>query len=83
MAKCKGCGAAIIWLKTKSGKPIPCNPKPVYVEDSGGDKIIVTTDGRVSNGRQEYVKSDNPAIIRGYVSHFATCPMAGALRKER
>ena len=84
MAKCKGCGAAIIWVKLKSGKSIPCNPKPVFIEDNkSGDKIIVTTDGRVSNGRLEIVTSQNQFLTRGYISHFATCPMAGVLRKPR
>ena len=83
MAKCRGCGAEIIWIKLKSGKLIPCNPKPVYIENGSAKEVIITTDGRVSNGRQEYVKSNNPAIIRGYVSHFATCPMSGVFRKGR
>ena len=82
MAKCKGCGAEIRFIKLKSGKVMPCNMSPVFIEDKSGDKIIVTTDGRVSNGRQEIIKSTNSLIVKGYVSHFATCPMAGAFRKR-
>lgn len=83
MAKCKGCGAPILFIKLKSGKPIPCNPSPVYVEDKSAKDIIITTDGRVSNGRQEAVKSANELLAKGYVSHFATCPTAGAFRKRK
>ena len=81
MAKCKGCGAPIEFIRLNSGKQIPVNPKPVYVEDKAAKEIIVTADGRISNGRQE---PDPPVqAIRGYISHFSTCPMAGAFRKRR
>lgn len=82
MAKCKGCGAPIRFIGLKNGKPIPCNPSPVYIEDRNAKDVIITTDGRISNGRQEVVKSTNPMLVKGYVSHFATCPMAGAFRKR-
>ena len=82
MAKCRGCGAPILFITMKSGKVIPCNPSPVFIEDKGAKDVIITTDGRVSNGRQEYVKSDNTQLDKGYISHFATCPMAGAFRKR-
>lgn len=83
MAKCRGCGAPILFITLKSGKVIPCNPFPVFIEDKGAKDVIITTDGRVSNGRQEYVKSDNMPHVKGYISHFATCPMADAFRKRR
>ena len=82
MARCGGCGAARVLIAMKSGKGIPCNPSPVFIEDKGAKDVIITTDGRVSNGRQEYVKSDNTKLDKGYISHFATCPMAGAFRKR-
>lgn len=82
MAKCRGCNAEIKFIKTKSGKAIPVNPSPVYIEDKNGDKIIVTTDGRISNGRQEIVTSQNQFLTRGYISHFATCPFAGTFRNR-
>ena len=76
MAKCKGCGQTIMFISMKSGKPIPVNPTPVFIEDKNGDKIIVTKDGRIANGRQEIVTSQNQFLTRGYISHFATCPYA-------
>lgn len=82
MTKCRGCGAEIRFIKTKSGKAIPVNPSPVYIEDKNGDKIIVTTDGRVSNGRLEVVTSQNQFLTRGYISHFATCPFANNYRRR-
>ena len=82
MAKCKGCGAEIRFIKLKSGKAIPVNPAPVFIEDKNGSEIIVTTDGRISNGRQEIVTSQNQFLTRGYISHFATCPFADQLRRR-
>ena len=29
MSKCKSCGAEIIWIKTKNGKNMPCDAKPI------------------------------------------------------
>lgn len=36
MAQCRSCGAEIEWLKTKSGKSIPVDRKPVWVQGSAG-----------------------------------------------
>lgn len=42
MSKCKGCGAEIVWIKTASGKSMPCDI----------DKVtIVTDDGKTVTGR--------------------------------
>ena len=38
MSKCKGCGAEIVWIKTKSGKAMPCDTnKVIIVTDEGGN----------------------------------------------
>ena len=82
MAKCKGCGAELKFIKLKSGKAIPVNPTSVFIEDKNGSEIIVTTDGRISNGRKEIITSQNKFLTRGYISHFATCPFADQLRRR-
>jgi len=41
MAKCRGCGAEIIWLQTEKGKPMPCDP---------GKVTVVTEKGQVVSG---------------------------------
>lgn len=41
ISKCKGCGADIIWVKTKNGKSMPCDAKK---------QIIVTETGEVVSG---------------------------------
>lgn len=82
MAKCRGCGEPILFIRMKNRKMIPVNPSPVFVEDKSARDVIITADGRVSNGRQEYVKSDNDLFVKGYISHFATCPFASQFRNR-
>lgn len=44
--RCAGCGAQIIWIKTKAGKNMPCNTLLVdYKADGGKDKIVLQTGG--------------------------------------
>lgn len=80
--KCRGCGATIIFIKSVSGKFIPCNPTPVYLKmkENGPDKIV-TAYGAVLSG--EVAGDDNLAgTVVGYVPHWATCPAADTFRKR-
>jgi hypothetical protein len=56
---CRGCGQAIVFVRSKANKPIPCDPKELQV---------VTADG---------------AVLKGRISHFATCPQAASFRKPK
>ena len=79
--KCKACGAEIGWIKMRrSGKSMPVDIRRTYYEDPGGNTLIVTEDGRVSKGRDAVIFA--PGKTKGYVSHFATCPKAGEMRKR-
>ena len=82
MAICKGCGAEIIWIKTKSGKAMPCDPQKIpyktLVPDRTIGQTLVLPDGRIAVG--EY---DADSDQYGYISHFATCPSANVFRKGR
>lgn len=40
MSKCKGCGADIIWIKTKNNKIMPCNSVKTTVVTEQGETII-------------------------------------------
>ena len=81
MARCKGCGQEIIWVKSKSGKSIPCDPKMIpYKAKKTGHLRVVTPSGEVVSA----VLSDSILIATdyGYVSHFATCPQADRFRRK-
>jgi hypothetical protein len=84
MSKCKSCGSEIIWIKMKSGKSMPCNPRGIhYRKQVHGDKgcmlTLVTSDGNVVVGQ---VCDEDESELFGYVSHFATCPNADRHRKR-
>jgi len=77
MAECRSCGAKIIFVTTKQGKYMPCDPELVTAEDCEPEDILVSDDGevfRVSNTDQK---------TQGYVSHFATCPKADQHRRAK
>ena len=81
MAKCKGCGAEIIWVKTASGKAMPCDPELVtYKQRTLGQMKIVTPNGEVLSGDPE--ADPVQATGLGYISHFATCPAADRFRRR-
>ena len=40
MAKCKSCGADIVWLKTVNGKNMPCNTEKTTVVTEDGKTIV-------------------------------------------
>ena len=78
---CRGCGRKIIWIQTAGGKSMPCDPEEVtYWKSKHGTHKIVTPNGEV-------VTADidgfiNTATGIGFISHFATCPEAGAYRRK-
>lgn len=68
---CAFCGKQIMWIRTKSGKNMPVNPKFVnFIEVNGGREKIVTQDGRVVSGEMSVLGEAGDV---GYISHFATC----------
>ena len=81
MAKCKGCGAQIDWIKTRAGKNMPVDPEPVFVAVDDGSDVFVTDEGEVIHGR-EVPANDGSAEV-AFVSHWATCPVAGQFRRKR
>ena len=78
---CSKCGKQIMWIKTKAGKNMPCNPSFVYYkEQKGGKDRIVLANGEVTSGT--IVTDPGEAQGFGYVSHFATCEYAQTFRRK-
>ena len=78
---CRGCGAQIIWIKTASGKSMPCDPKIVdYWEKEKAIGKVVTPSGEVLSCDFEGEQDKVTGI--GYISHFATCSKAAIFRKR-
>lgn len=77
MAKCKGCGAEIIWI----GK-MPCDPERVtYWAKPKAPGKVVTPNGEVISCVFEGDLQQATGV--GYVSHWATCPQAGKFRRKK
>ena len=77
MAKCKGCGREIIWIKTARNKSMPCDPDPVTYWP-GKECRIVTPNGEVYSCALS--GETNEAVGVGYRPHWATCPKAETFR---
>lgn len=86
MSTCRGCGRSIHWITTARGKKIPLDPeyRSVTRAATSTERVtVVTDDGRVVTGN---VVSESDAkllngVVRGRVSHFATCPKAREFRR--
>lgn len=75
---CKGCGKPIVWILTKGGKAMPCDPEGIgFQPDKKGADIFITEDGSVIKGDRQ-----DAAMMRGYISHFATCEAASYFRRK-
>lgn len=82
-SRCQGCGAEIIWIKTASGKSMPCDPQKVpYWERPGSPKkVIVPQSGTAVSCELDGPKGEVTGF--GYISHFSTCPQAGRFRGRK
>ncbi len=80
MARCKSCGAEIVFIGTASGKQMPVNAKPIkfFADKDKGNELFVTGSGATVKG---YRASDGDRT--GYISHFATCPNANTHRRKK
>jgi hypothetical protein len=84
--KCKGCGAAILWITTVNGKAMCCDPDPLSIVPSKlGSTTAVTEDGRTIRGHSgpSIDSKRTPDAIEAFTPHWATCPAAAAFRKRR
>ena len=81
MARCKECGAEIIFIPTKAGKSMPCDaPQVMYRGVKGGKERVVTSDGAVL--ACEIVEDAARAHGVGHIPHWATCSGVGRFRKK-
>ena len=80
MSICKGCGAPIIWIKTKSGRAMPCDEKPLkFYRNRYGTETLVTDKGEVV--KCELTENSDFHGI-GYRPHWETCPAREFFKKR-
>ena len=82
MAKCKGCGAPIVFIGTPEGRSIPCDAEQVlYWARPRATGKVVTPNGIVVSCDLQ----GDPKLATGigYKPHWASCPKAGQFRRTR
>ncbi len=74
MSLCRGCGAAIEWVKTPAGKYMPVDKEPVLVVEGEGKNSFVTDEGEIIRGRRATAEEESQDLPVAFVPHWATCP---------
>lgn len=84
-AKCKSCGADILWIKTKAGKQAPVEAEPLWIRKADGNEprnAYLQLDGTLVSGVPVGDAYEGEAT-EVYTSHFANCPAVNYWRKGR
>lgn len=83
MAKCKKCGADIVFVKSaKSGKWLPCDPPLIEYREGHTDNYdekFVTQDGRVVQCSTDFLGQPDGEARK---PHWVTCPYADDFRNR-
>lgn len=78
-ARCRACGAPILWVRTSAGNMMPCEPElRLYWTQPGGQARVVTWLGDVVACRLE--GEPEAAAGVGWIPHWAKCPGADRMR---
>lgn len=75
---CRYCGAALLWIRTAKGRPMPIDPDPC----EGGNVIVKmgpamgqeTAHVETKEETEKRLKCTIDAGRLAYMPHFATCP---------
>lgn len=64
----------MLWVRTTSGKKMPCDPDMVTITESLQGMTLILPSGAV-------IAKATLLGAKGYVPHWATCPKAKEFRK--
>ena len=85
--RCKGCGAEVIWIRTKANRRrMPVDAEPIWILMTGKGKSYFKLDGTVLFGQRigdAWDDDPDANAIQVYESHFATCPVGGQFRNRQ
>lgn len=80
---CK-CHQQILWIKTINGKNMPVNARLITYrvpKEGKGKERIVTPNGETVSAEIVQPGTQDATGV-GYISHFATCPVANMFRRK-
>lgn len=78
---CRSCGKPILWIRTRAGKSMPCDPKPInYKIRPGSSTKLVTPGGDVISCEPVSDPADGQGW--GYVPHWSTCNAPDNFRRR-
>lgn len=82
MSKCRGCGADIEWVKTRTGKNMPVDaiPNPLWAPCLG-TTMVIRVHGK--NAEVITVPIDGSVVVEAWRPHWATCPKSDDFRKKK
>lgn len=82
MARCRSCGAEIVWMKTKAGKKMPCDPGlvPFWAKLKAKEKVV-TQEGDVVSCLLDGDTEEMTGL--GRIPHWATCPTDDQHRRRK
>lgn len=88
MPKCRGCGAEIVWIETRGGKAMPCDPTEITVYETtamlvppGMERVKVVTElGVVLTGYTQAPPGQWTSSV-GRIPHWATCTKRERFKK--
>ncbi len=82
MSRCRGCGAAIDWIRTPAGRSMPVDPEPVFVIEGGGSDRFITDEGEIVTGRRALPEEEHRDLPVALIPHWKTCPNAADFRRK-
>lgn len=81
---CKGCGAAILWIKNENGRPEPFDAKPTRVLHVEGDpQPGGSRFGVAATGEKWASPAGEWELDCAHLPHFVTCPVASKFKKPK
>ena len=92
MPSCRACRKAITFEPTSGGRKMPVDADSWGVHElvlgtrgPGARLVVLDTRGRTMAGRRAVEENAREArvLVKGWTSHYATCPAAATFRRER
>ena len=80
-ARCRACGRPIVWMKTKTGKTMPCDAQlKLFWQSEEGSQRVLTHAGELV--RCELIGNADESTGLGRTPHWGNCTQPDQFRKR-